>query len=648
MTADTPRLRLAIVGIVALSLFAALFARLYFLQVLAAPEYKLAAEANQVRIVSEPAPRGRILDRNGVVLVDNRASNVVAIDRSKVRDADERNDLLTRLSVVLGVTPEVLRERYADQRVSPYTPVPVAEDVSEDVLVMLRERRDEFPAVIAERVAVRTYPQGQLAAHLLGYVGEINDEEMEANAEEYELGDTIGKAGVERVYEDDLRGVDGEMRIEVDAEGVPIRVLERKPAVQGNDVVLSIDSNAQRAAEDALRQGLESARGRAFEENRVRLGLLVADAGSVVVLDAKEGTVVAMASYPTFDPAQLVNGITQAEADVLFGDDSGAPFTNRAIQGQYAPGSTWKLVVADAAVRSGFIPPSFTLNDPGTFTLRGDCTGRGCIRRNAGSRAFGLVDMRRALSVSSDVYFYNIGAELWIQRERFGLTPIQDVAAMLGFGADTGVPLPSEQGGRLSTPALRERMNEERPDLFPEGRWFTGDNVSLAIGQGELTVTPIQIANAYATYGNGGTRYAPNVALRVQRQDGTLVREITPRVAGRVEIPPEARDTVMAGLSGAVQSEEGTAYNAFLGWPHGQIPIAGKTGTAQAPPKQDTALFAAMAPAYDPKYVVAVVMEQSGFGSSAAAPVSRRVFEQLFGVQQTAPVEFTPSTAVGE
>lgn len=647
MTADTSRLRLAIVGIIALSLFAALFTRLYFLQVLAAPEYKLAAEANQVRVVSEPAPRGRILDRNGVVLVDNRASNVVAVDRSQVRDEDERNDLLTRLAVVLGVTPDELRERYADQRVSPYTPVPVAEDVSEDVLVMLRERRDEFPAVVAERVAVRTYPLGQLAAHVLGYVGEINDEELSENPGEYELGDTVGKAGVEKVYEDDLRGVDGEQRIEVDAQGVPIRVLERRPAVQGHDIVLSIDVNAQRAAEDALRQGLESARGRPFEDNNVRLGLLVADAGSVVAMDAKEGTIVAMASYPTFDPAQLVNGITQAEADMLFGDDSGAPFTNRAIQGQYAPGSTWKLVTADAAVRSGLIPPEFSLHDPGTYTIPGDCTGRGCLRQNAGRRAFGRVDMRRALSVSSDVYFYNIGGELWQRRDQFGETPVQDVAAMLGFGETSGVPLPSEARGRLATPALREQLHQDRPDLFPTERWFTGDNVSLAIGQGDLTTTPLQIANAYATYGNNGTRFSPNIALRVQRQDGELVREITPR-ARRVDIPQRARDAVMAGLTSAVQDEEGTAFNAFEGWPHDQFPIAGKTGTAQAPPKQDTALFAAMAPAYDPKYVVTVVMEQSGFGAAAAAPVSRRVFGQLFGVEQPEPVEFTPVNGAGD
>ena len=646
MTADTPRLRLAIVGIVALSLFAALFARLYFLQVLASPEYKLAAEANQVRIVPEPAPRGRILDRNGKVLVENRASNVVAIDRSKVVDEEQRNDTLTRLSVVLGVTPDVLRERYEDRRVSPYTPVPIAEDVSEDVMVLLRERQLEFPAVVAKRVAVRTYPNGTLAAHILGYVGEVNQEEIEANPGEYELGDIIGKAGVERIYEDDLRGVDGEQRIEVDADGTPIRILSRRPPVQGYDLVLSVDLDVQRVAEEALAQGLESARGRRFENGPE---LLKADAGAAVVLDAKEGTVIAMASNPTFDPAQLVNGVSQAEADVLFGDDSGAPFTNRAIQGQYAPGSTWKLVTADAAVRTGLITPGFVYDDRGVFSIRGECTGaRGCVFRNAGSRAFGRVDLRRALTVSSDVYFYNIGMLLWQQRAQYGEEPMQDVARMLGFGQETGVPLPSETKARLASPSLRAQLHEQKPEVFIEGRWFTGDNVNFAIGQGELTVTPIQIANAYGTYGNNGTRWSPNIALRVQKQDKTLVREISPRVAERVDLPPGTRDPILQGFAGAVANEEGTAYNAFRGFPLDQYPIAGKTGTAQAAPKQDTALFVGMAPAYDPRYVTAVVMEQAGFGASAAAPVSRRIFGQLSGLEAATPVEFVGLNGVGD
>ncbi|MEA3020179.1 MAG: penicillin-binding protein 2 [Actinomycetota bacterium] len=648
MTADSPRLRLAIVGIVALSLFAALFARLWFLQVLAAPEYKLAAKANQVRVVSEPAPRGRILDRNGKVLVDNRASNVVALDRSKVRNKKDRDALLTRLAVVLGVTPDVLHKRYDDQRVSPYTPVPIALDVPENVLVLLRERRSEFPAVVAKRVAMRTYPNGALAAHVLGYVGEINQDELDAHAGQYQLGDTIGKAGVERVYEDDLRGRSGQERIEVDADGVPIRVLSRRPPVQGSDVVLSLDIDVQRVTEDALAQGLLAARGRKFEENGKTIGLLRADAGAAVVLDAKEGTVVAMASYPTFDPSQLVNGISNAQAAMLFGDSSGAPFTNRAIQGQYAPGSTWKLVTANAAVRTGMITPGYSIDDTGTYTLPGDCTGRACIRRNAGSRAFGRVDLRRALTVSSDVYFYNLGAQLWSNRAKYGETPMQDVAAMLGFGSVTGVPLPSETRARLASPALRAQLHKEKPKVFIEGNWFAGDNVSLAIGQGELTVTPIQLANAYATFANNGTRFSPNIALRVQSQTGQVQRQLAPRVAGHVDIPSPLRDTIMAGFTGAVSDPAGTAYNAFQGFPLGQYPIAGKTGTAQAPPKQDTALFVGMAPVSDPRYVTAVVMEQSGFGASAAAPVARRIFGQLSGLEPGGTATYVGLNGVGD
>jgi penicillin-binding protein 2 len=326
---------------------------------------------------------------------------------------------------------------------------------------------------------------------------------------------------------------------------------------------------------------------------------------------------------------------------MLFGEQSGAPFTNRAIQGQYAPGSTWKLVTADAAVRTQLVTPGYVINDPGTYTIPGDCTGRGCIRRNAGARAYGRVDMRRAISVSSDVYFYDLGAKLWQNRAQHGEDAIQRSASLFGFGQQTGVPLPSESKGRLASPELRAQLHADSPDAFPEGRWFTGDNVSLAIGQGELTVTPIQLANAYATFGNNGVRWSPNIALRVQDHDENVVRQITARVKERIEIPPAVRDVLMAGFIGAVGSEEGTAFNAFAGFPLDQFPVAGKTGTAQAPPRQDTALFVGMAPAYDPRYVTAVVMEQSGFGASAAAPVSRRVFGQLFGVEaMPTPVEF--------
>ena len=653
MTQDSPRLRLGVLGVVAISMFAALLTRLWFLQVLSAPELKLQATANATRIVKEPAPRGRILDREGRILVDNRASNIVAVDRTKLQES-EVEALLLNLSRLLERSPEELGKRLDDRRVSPYTPVPIAEDVSEQALIRLRERQDEFPAVVAKRVAVRTYPHGDLAAHVLGYVGEITDVEMKEFEGQYDLGDQIGKAGVERMFEKDLRGEDGVLEIEVNAEGKPVRVVNRTPPKQGYDVVLSIDLDVQRVAENGLREGLESARGRIFEDDGRPL---VADAGAAVVLDTKEGTVVAMASYPTFPLPDLANGISKAEAEMLFSENTGAPFTNRAIQGQYAPGSTWKLVTADAALRTGLIDTGFRVNDQGVYTLPGDCTGRGCIKRNAGSKAFGIVGVQRAMTVSSDVFFYTLGADFWSRRHedegrRFGDTPIQDVAALLGFGSTSGVPLPSETKGRVITPALAAQLHEENPQAWPEGGWYMGQNTNLAIGQGALAVTPIQIANAYGTYANGGTRYSPNIALRIQTQDGEVVREIKPRVAARVEIPPHIREPMVNGLAGVVSSPEGTAYNAFAGFPLQQWGIAGKTGTAQVGRKQDNALFVGFGPTHDPRYATAVVMEQAGFGATSAAPVARRIFGQLSGLEIDGPpaevVSLNPAAGLGD
>ena len=634
MTADNPRMRMGVLAIVVGSLFAALFARMWYLQVLSADEFRLAARANAVRELVEPAPRGRILDRNGVVLVDNRPSNVVAIDRT-VLDAEERVEVVTRLSPLLGLPVEALTERLADPTASPITPVPVAEDVADEVMIRLRERQDEFPGVVARRVALRTFPQGNLAAHLLGYVGEISPEQLEdLEAEGYAAGDVIGKAGIELAFDEDLRGEDGVISVEVDSASRPIRVVDTEPPRSGHDVVLSIDVEVQRVAEQALAQGLESARGRIFEDDG---STLVADAGSAVVLDAKEGTVVALASYPTFDPGIFTDGLSQPEFDALNDPAAGIPQLNRATQGLYAPGSTWKLVTATAALRNGLITPQTTVDDRGTYQIP-NCRGA-CTRRNAGTTSYGVVDIRSALAVSSDVFFYGLGNDLWARQDEFGVTSIQDVATELGLGARTGVGIPGERAGRVPTPASRAAAHADNPAAFPNGDWFVGDNVNLAIGQGEISVTPIQIANAYATFANGGTRFAPNLALRLQRPDGTVVRPVAPRIAGTTSIPPEVRQVVLDGLRDALVVRRGTGVSAFAGFPLDQYPVAGKTGTAQAPPKQDTALFAAVAPLGDPRYAVSVVMEQAGFGSTSAAPVARAVLAELSGLQQPGLVE---------
>jgi penicillin-binding protein 2 len=281
------------------------------------------------------------------------------------------------------------------------------------------------------------------------------------------------------------------------------------------------------------------------------------------------------------------------------------------------------------------------VKDDGTYTISGDCTGNGCKRSNAGGVAYGSVDIRKALTVSSDVYFYTVGELFWQQRSRYGENPIQDVAATLGFGAATGLPVPGEDSGRVLTKTSKNALHDKDPALAAAG-WYTGNNVNLAIGQESMLVTPIQLANAYATYANGGTRYALNIALDVRR-GAEVVRTIGPRVAAKVDLPANVRQPIVDGLTSVVSATNGTAYLAFQGFPLNKWGIAGKTGTAQAPPRQDTSIFVGWGPTASPHYAVSVVMEQSGFGASAAAPVARRVFGVLSGLEPEGHATYIPA-----
>lgn len=626
---DSVRLRLSIVGIVVLSLFAALFARLWYLQVLDSEQFVQAATRNQVRLVYEEAPRGRVLDRDGRVLVDNRRSDAVTVQREK---ASEHPQMLPKLAALLGMELTELKERIADVRYSPYKPVPVAEDVTEDVVVYLREHASEFPGVEPTVLARRVYRHGTIASHLLGYVGEINDKELEARqAEGYRLGDTIGKAGVELVHEHDLRGEPGIVKHEVNSRGDVLRELGRRPPVPGHDLQLTIDIELQKLVQESLQQGLEAAR---TTRDREEKKPFVAPAGAAVVLDPTDGSVLALASHPAYDPNQFVKGISHEVFAALQDPAGHYPLNNRAIMGQYAPGSTFKLITALAGLQTGMIVPNSSITDAGSFRVP-NCRGERCVFRNAGGRSYGRVNLPRSIVVSSDVYFYWMGSRFWIERDRWG-EGIQRTARQLGFGEKTGIPLPTEKAGRVPDPETKRELHERYPEAFPEGRWFTGDSINLAIGQGELVVTPLQLANAYATFANGGTLYEPRVSARVV-DDGVEVRQVPANVAARVELPPGVRDPILQGLRGVIAREEGTAAAAFAGFP-GDFPVAGKTGTAQVRGKQDTAVFVAFAPADNPRYTVAVFMEEAGFGGSAAAPVARRILAGIAG-QPPGPVQ---------
>lgn len=624
--AETGRLRLALLGVVILSLFAALFARLWYLQVMDSQTFQVQAEQNQVRFVYEEAPRGRILDRQGRVLVDNRVSEAITVNRAELKGNEEH--VIPRLAALLGITEEELRKRIGDNRYSAFRPVPVAEDVPEEKIVYLKEHQADFPGVGEAKLARRSYPNGTLAAHVLGYVGEINDTELEPRkGKGYRLGDSIGKSGVEQSYEEFLRGEPAITKLEVDSRGEVLRTLDRRLPVQGNDIQVTLDLDVQKLAEESLRQGLEKARTR-YDDNTKKN--FIAPAGAVVVLDPNDGSVLAMASHPTYDPASFVNGISTDVFRALQDPAGHFPLNNRALQGQYAPGSTFKLITALAALRDGLINERTTVDDRGSLRV-GNRTFR-----NAGSYPWGRVNVQRALAVSSDVFFYTLGESFWNRRSQYGERAIQDAALEVGLGEKTGIPLASEARGRISDPEGRKRLHEQNPRAFPEGRWFAGDNVNLSIGQGETVVTPLQLGLSYATFANGGTVYQPQVTARVLRQDGTVVHEVPAVVNRKVDIPPNVRTPILNGLRGAVTDPKGTAHGAFAGF--SAFPVAGKTGTAQVFGKQDTAVFAAFAPANDPKYVISVVMEEAGFGGSVAAPVARRIFAGLAG-KPVEPVE---------
>jgi penicillin-binding protein 2 len=631
------RVRTSIIGVVVFALFSALFARLWYLQVAAADQFHAAATSNAIREIREPAIRGRILDAQGNVLVDNRVENDITVDR-KISDADKRRVLKT-LSGLLGVPVAQLEVNLKDPRISPYTAVPVATDVPYDKLAWVAEHKAELPGVRAEAVPVRRYPNGKLASHLLGYVGEINEDELKTQLPKgaYALGDTIGKSGVEQSYETDLRGRAGVRRVEVDASGRVIRRLGATSPRPGHDIRLTLDMNTQKVAESALFQGLESARHAKDTAYKKGFKTLAAPAGAVVVLDATTGSVVAMASQPDYDPNAFVHGIPEATWKAWQDRSSGFPLLNRAVSGQYAPGSTFKLMTAIAGLTAGDISANKTINDSGSYAYASDPD-----HPFKGEGAPGRVDLNHALAVSSDVYFYTVGGDLYYRwkHQQPGGDALQATARAWGFGESTGISLPNEAIGRVPDSTWKQQIHDQNPAAFPYADWLPGDNILSAIGQGDVLVTPMQLASAYAAFANGGTRYSPRLADAVYDARGHKMRDLPAIDIGKVAIPE--RGAILAGLTGVVEYSKGTAASAFAGFPKGLA--AGKTGTAQVQGKQNTSWFVGLTPAAAPKYVVLAVVEEGGYGAQTAAPIVRAVMEQLNGLPVGPVVNVAPPT----
>lgn len=641
MTESNSRVRLGVIGVVIMVLFSALFARLWFLQIATSQSYAAETRANRLRVISEPAVRGSILDRNGKVIVGNELVNSVQVRRG-ITD-EERTAMVPRLAIVLGKSERFINGRLDSVRYSPYQPVPIANSVAYDRLVFLKERPELFPKVDVVRRSIRVYPDGPVAPHLLGYVGAINAQEQKLHETEgYGPEDVIGKDGVEAMFETQLRGSPHVRKLEVDSRGRLVRELGSKPAVAGNDVVLTVDIDIQKIAQESLEQGMRAAGTLKNPGEKRKFETFKATGGAAVVLDARDGSVVALASAPAFDVTKFTDGIPIEDFKQLTDPASNFPLLDRAVQGQYAPGSTWKTFTAIAALEEGVTTADEVIVDRGF--IKYGAVGSEQEFKNAGKEIHGSVTLPTALAVSSDVYFFTQGFRFWNFFRDRDQKPgnlakgyaVQRVAREFGFGKATGIGLTNEPKGRIPDQKFKRDANQYNAD--PNARdWLPGDSAALAVGQGDLLVTPLQEAVAYAAFANGGTVYAPRLAQQILTPGGaSILRDLPPQTAGKVKIDSGVRDPIMAGLIGASSPDGlGTAGPAFAGY--SGVEVAGKTGTAEVLGKQDTSVFAAIVnpnPTPDSdehQYVVIVFVEQGGNGGWMAAPIARRIIEALNG-----------------
>ena len=630
MTETKTRVRLTVLGAVMLFLLFSLATRLWFLQVLATEEYASRAQGNRVRILPQAPPRGRILDRDGEILVRNRPSTILMVDRSRLPEA-EKERVLGRLAELLQVDAVELGERLEDRRFYAFQPVPLAFDVPQAVASYVGEHQAELPGVTYVQGSVRDYPFQNLAAHLLGYTGEISAEELEASQfEGYDQGALIGKAGVERVYEDDLQGVQGLVNYEVNAQGDIIRPLGGRPPVPGADLVLSVNAEFQRIVQRSLREGIEQARNTIDED---RGGLLHATGGAALVMDPRTGQILAMASYPTFDPSAFIGGISVRRFNRLTAEGSNSPLFNRPIQSALPPGSTFKPFVAAAAVQEKVTNLNEFTACPPSYAVPNDPSGTEFDNWRSVDR--GHLSLAEALIESCDTVFYQFGHEFNARRVTRGEI-FQTHIEQFGFGRPSGIDLPNENPGLI--PDAEYKKNAAKTNKFVNKFWLPGDDILMSIGQGLVQVSPLQLATGMSAIVNGGTLWEPHVGLRIQEADGDVVREIKPVKNGTVPYSRNVLDTIRNALVQVPVS--GTAAGAFAGFPLSQYPVAGKTGTAEMPPLQDFSWFvAASGPAgAPPQYVVAVMIEEGGHGSTTAAPITRHILEGLFGIETTVPI----------
>jgi penicillin-binding protein 2 len=610
-------------------MFASLVTRLWFLQVLASEKYRSEVGDNIVRTLDEPAPRGRILDDKSNILVDNRTSLVVTVNRQEAGDREEQ--VIYELSKVLGMSARELASRVEDVRYYRYQPVPVATDVRQKVVYWIAQHPDLFPGVGWVEMPVRTYPYGTLAAHVLGYLGQIQEDQLKDPAfAGYEPGDIVGQSGVELQYEHSLVGTKGIVKYRVNRFDQNMGQIGEQPPSSGDDLVLTIDAQIQGIAEGSLRQGIEFAHG--VPDTATGKNLL-ATGGAIVVMDPSTGAIKALASYPTFNPGLFIRGMSQGEYERRFGAVRDYPLLDRAIQGLYPPGSTYKPFIALSALKRGIASTSTYYPCPGSWAVPQDPLHEHFD--NWTTSSLGSLTLAGALVQSCDTIFYPFGFQYWrdwynTRQAASPSLPLQRDLRSLGFGSATGVDIPYERSGLVPDPAWKAKVHHDHPLAYPEGATYPADFILMTIGQGETLVTPLQLASGFSTIANDGVECWPHVGDRIQSPTGEVLRTIKPHCRRRASFAPTAIRYVRSALSGVVT--QGTAATAFRGFPFSQVSVAGKTGTAQVTGQQDYSWFAAITQGKGKKYVIVAMVEQGGHGSTTAAPIVRHVIEQIYGL----------------
>jgi penicillin-binding protein 2 len=602
----TPQLalRVAIIGGVALVMFGIVFFRLWYLQVLSGDKYKAEANNNRVREITIQAPRGRIVDRNGRVLVDNRYGLAVTVSPDKLpKSPKAQMKIYARLGPLIQMKAKDIRHTVNKQLAAiPFSPAVVKSDVPQATYSYILENQDRFPAVDVEQLAFRKYPYHQIGAHLFGTVGEVTAKEMKQ--ERYrgvKMGDRVGQSGIEYSYDRYLRGKDGARRVSVDALGNARSQLAERVPKPGRQLRLSVDFDVQKAGQQAIS----------------------GDQGAFVVMDVQTGEVRALGSNPSFDPNVFAKTIRERDFKRLSDPANGAPLTDRATQGLYPTGSTFKLITATAALEGGLITPDTVLFDGGNLHVGG------ITFWNAGHAVNGALALRRALQVSSDVFFYRLGLDANGAGDGH---LIQRWAHRLGLGHPTGIDLPGEGAGLIPSPEWRNRLYKKHLTDRP---WSVGDNINLAVGQGDVEVDPLQLAVAYSTIANGGYVVKPHLGERVEDSLGRVIQEFRAPPRRRLDINPAYRQAILDGLRAAASQPGGTSYPVFGNF---KIPVAGKTGTAQkGGGRADQSWYVGLAPYPNPRYVVVATLEHGGFGVQTAAPAVRKIMSVLFGIKDTGP-----------